>query len=292
MKICFNCDHENFVENSNCHRCNHLISVVRSESFNIAGFLRRNYPLYGIFGILVAIFEYMLDKLPDDRKFISLFPLLIALYLIVHLIFKGSQIINSRNWLSEEELLRRESGFHFFIFYMIHILLIGALILSFVSKAENAINIVGFALGVFIFIAIFSQNFSHEQNRKSLGILFFSILCLEVVLTLILFLPFMAVAVTTQNFTESEVKNIAFFYTRGTQLLIYLGFGGIIAYFITVTGYNQFSEDSIPLSSIFQDQQGQEQSDNLVFFFGIVVLYGIVLGTFLLSLKSLYAGFN
>jgi uncharacterized membrane protein len=289
MKICYNCDHENFVENSNCERCSHSITEVRPESFNIAGFLRRNYPLYGIIGILVAIFEYMLKELPSDRKSICVFPLLIALYLILHLIVKGSQIINSRSWQNNEELLRRESGFHFFIFYIIHILLIISLIFSLVTLSESARNFVGFALGVFIFIVFFSQNFTHEQNRKSLGILIFSIFCIEVFLTLFLLLPFVAVAVDSQNMAKDVVENIAFYYTWFTQLFIFLGIGGMIAYVITIFGYNQFSEDTIPFFSIFEEEN---EHDYLKLFFGIIILYGIGLGTILLSLKSLYAGFN
>jgi len=234
----------------------------------------------------------MLKELPPERKIISIFPLLIALYLILHLIVKGPQIINSRSWQREEELLRRESGFHFYIFFMIHILIIGSLLLSLITILENAINYVGFALGIFIFIVIFLQNFTQNHNRKSLGILIFSIFCLEVVLTLILLLPFIAVAVTNQNFAPSEVKNIAFCYTWGTQLLIYLGFGGLSAYFITVTGYNQFSKDTIPFSSMFERTQGSNQPDKIELFLGSVILYGIILGTILMSLKSLYAGFN
>jgi hypothetical protein len=169
-------------------------------------------------------------------------------------------------------------------------LLIISLILSLVTLSESARNFVGFALGVFIFIVIFSQNFTPEQNRKSLGILIFSVFCLEVVLTLILLLPFIAVATTNQNIAQTDVETIAFCYTWGTQLFIYLGIGGIIAYFITVVGYNLISEDTIPLISLFERPRGLV--DYLELFFGIVILYGIILGTILLSLKSLYAGFN
>ncbi|MFA4824691.1 MAG: hypothetical protein WC593_05985 [Methanoregula sp.] len=285
MKICYRCDHENFVRDDFCERCNNSISDVRPESFDIAGFIRRNYQLYGTFGILIAIFEYMLKELPDDRKYISIFPLIIALYLILHLIAKGSQIIRSRNWQHDDELLRRQSGFNFFVFCIIHSLLFFALILSLISLSESAKNFVGFVLGVFIFLVFFSSNFSNEQNRKSFGILIFSVFCIEVFLTLILLLPFVAVAVDNQNMTKDVVEKIAFYYTWFTQLFIYLGIGGIIAYFITIFG---FSEDTIPFFSVFK--QGNEP-DYLKLFLGIVVLYGIILGTFLLSLKSLYAGF-
>jgi hypothetical protein len=291
MKICHECDHENFVRTDICEHCNNSIRQVRPESFDIAGFIRRNYQLYGTFGILIAIFEYMLKELPGDRKSISIFPLLIALYLILHLMVKGWQIIRSRNWQRDDELLLRESGFNFFIFCMIHFLLIIALILSLLSLSENAKNFVGFALGVFIFIVLFSSNFSHEQNRKSLSILTIGVFCLEIFFTLFLLLPFVAVAVDKVNMTTSVVEEIAFYYTWFNQLFFSLGIGGIIAYFITIIGYNQFSEDSNPFLSIFVQEQGNDD-DFLKLFIGIVVLYGIILFTFLLSLKSLYAGFN
>jgi hypothetical protein len=286
MKICDNCENENFIRYDYCERCGHPITHITPESFNIANFLRRNYQLYATFGILVAIFEYLLRDLPDERKYWSIFPLLVAMYLIVHLGVKGAQVIRSRIWLANDDSLHRESNFHLFIFLMIHSLLIIGLILS---LPENTRNFAGFALGAFIFLVFFSSDFSNAQSRRSYWILLFGIFYLEIVITLILLLPFIAKVFDNGIVPNLISETVAVYYGWITISLFYLGIGGMITYYISFIGSEPTNFRTL-ISSIFYQERNPDYL-SLEFFSGIVLLYGIILCFFLLDLKSLYSGF-
>ena len=116
MKICYFCDFENFNRDDYCERCGQDINGIRHEIFSIAGFIKQNYQLYAIFGILVGLYEYLVRaEVPADQKYVGIFPLIVAFYLILHLTNKSAQIIISRQWQNTEELIRRESSFQFII---------------------------------------------------------------------------------------------------------------------------------------------------------------------------------
>jgi uncharacterized protein YacL len=170
MKICRTCAYENFDSDDVCARCGQSINDVHPEIFNIAGFIKQNFQLYVIFGVLVGLYEYLIGKSEYET---AIFPLLIALYLIVHLIYKGIKTVKSKNWQPNEELIRRESTFQCLIFGIIHIFLIFALLISLFENipTASAQNFVGFILAMFLFVLYFSANFSNEQYRKSAKIL-------------------------------------------------------------------------------------------------------------------------
>jgi hypothetical protein len=280
MKICRFCDYENFNREDFCERCGKSINGIRHESFNIAGFIRQNYQLYAAFGILVALYEYLVrTEVPADQKYVGIFPLLIAFYLILHLINKAAQTINSRQWLPEEELLRRESSFQFLIFGGIHVLLIIALL---VSLPKEARDFMGFFLGMFIFLIFFSANYTYEQYRKTFRILIWSVLCFEVFVLLFIILPFVA------RMTDDAI--FAFYYTWIAQISIYLAVGGFLAYGLITVGYNVICRQFVPFLSILQEER-ERGNYYLEIVFGLDILLGIILGTFIFSLKQLYAGF-
>jgi hypothetical protein len=278
MKECPFCHFENFNNMNRCAKCDYPIDNTLQENFNIAEFLKKNYQLYAIFGILIALFEYIMKEVPVEQKYVGIFPLIVAFYLILHLTNKAASIIKSRVWQNDEELLRRESSFQFFIFCLIHALLVITLLMS---LPEVVRNFTGFALGSFIFIIFFSANFSDEQNRKTLYILVVSGLFYEIFLSLFLIIPFLA-----------KITNNEFFVTSYTWLILiflYLATGGIIAYFLVTVGYNLFSDINIPLLLIFR-QEREKEDYTLELLTGLVILFGIFLSTILLSIKDLYSG--
>jgi len=163
MKICYFCDFENFTRDDICERCGKNINEIRHENFNIPDFLKQNYQLYAIFGILVLLYEYLVrTEVPSNQKYLGIFPLIVAFYLILHLTNKSSLIIRSRQWQTTEELIRRESSFQFIIFSGFHILLIIAML---VSLPKEARDYMGFFIGMFIFLIFFSANYVSTSNR-------------------------------------------------------------------------------------------------------------------------------
>jgi hypothetical protein len=279
MKICYFCDFENFTRENVCERCNQPINGIRHEIFNIAGFIKRNYQLYAIFGILVTLYEYLVrSEVPADQKYVGIFPLIVAFYLILHLTNKAAQIITSRQWQTTEELIRRESSFQFIIFGGIHILLIIALL---VSLPKEARDYMGFFLGMFIFLIFFSANYTNEQYRKTFRILIWSVFCYEAFIFLFIIIPLVA------KVTDNAL--FAFYYTWIAQISLYLAVGGFLAYSLITAGYNAICGQYIPFLSILQ-QEREQGNYNVEILLGFDILFGIILGMVIISIKELYAG--
>ena len=279
MKICYFCDFENFTREDECERCGQPIFGIRHEIFNIAGFIKQNYQLYAIFGILVGLYEYLVRaEVPADQKSFGIFPLIVAFYLILHLTNKAAQIIISRRWQNTEELVRRESLFQFIIFGGIHILLVFALL---VSLPKETWNLMGFFLGMFIFLIFFSANYTNEQYRKTFRILLWSVLCYEASIFLIIIIPLIA------KITDNAL--FAFYYTWITQISLYLAVGGFLTYALITVGYNAVCGQYIPFLSILQ-QERERGNYNLEMLLGLDILFGIILGMVIISIKDLYAG--
>ncbi|HII98037.1 MAG TPA: hypothetical protein HA272_01930 [Methanoregula sp.] len=279
MKICYFCDFENYITDDFCERCGQNINGIRHEIFNIAGFIKQNYQLYALFGILIALYEYLVRKeAPSDQLYLGIFPLIIAFYLILHLTNKASLIIRSRQWLTTEELIRRESSFQFIIFSGFHILLIIALL---VSLPKEVRDYMGFFLGMFIFLIFFSANYTNEQYRKTFHILVVSIFCYELFIFLFIIIPLLAQIIDSAFF--------AFYYTWFAQIILYLAVGGFLAYSLITIGYNAICGQYIPFLSILQQER---EAGNRIWelLFGIDLLLGIILTMVIFSLKDLYAG--
>lgn len=278
MKICRFCDYENFTGGDVCERCSQSINDIRHEIFNIAGFIKRNYQLYATFGILVVLYEYLVRaEVPADQKYVGIFPLLIAFFLIVHLINKAAQTIKSRQWIPTEELLRRESSFQFLLFAGIHVLLIVALL---VSLPIDTRNYMGFFLGMFIFLIFFSAKYTYEQDRKTFRILLLSVLLFEAAIFLFIILPFIA-RITDNAF-------FAFLYTWIVQISLYLAVGGILAFGLITVGYNTICKQYISFfSTLVKDWECRNY--DLIVLLLADLFFGIILGAAVLSIKQIYA---
>lgn len=270
MKICYFCDFENFNLGDVCVRCGQPISGIRHEIFNIPGFIKQNYQLYAIFGILVALYEYLVRaEVPAEQKYIGLFPLLFAFYLIFHLTNKAYKTSTSRHWQSTEELIHRESFFQFIIFAGTHALLILSLLMN--TPIETR-NYMGYSMGMFIFLIIFSANYSYEQNRKLFWILVLSVLSSEAFIFLRIISPFVAKIADSTNFVSC--------YTFIVQVPIYLALSGFLTYLLITVGPNIIREQYIPPLLILQRER-ERGKYILEIVLGLDILFGIILGPFI-----------
>ena len=202
-----------------------------------------------------------------------------VLYLILHLINKAAQMVTSRRWSATEELVRIESSFQFFIFAGINILLILSLLKSLPSGVWS---FMGISLGVFIFLTFFSANYTFEQHKKTLLILFGSIFLYEVFVILLIAIPFIA------KITENAL--VAFCYTWIIQICLYLAIGGILAYALITVGYSMISGQGVPFLAILQ-QEREQGNYRLELLLGLDILIGIILTMFIPWLEQLYVGF-
>jgi hypothetical protein len=284
MKICYECSHENFNSNDVCARCGQSINNIHPEIFNIAGFIKQNFQLYVIFGVLVALYEYLIQK---PRYETAIFPLLIALYLILHLIYKGIRIVKSKNWQSNEELIRRESTFQCLIFVIIHISLIVALLISLFENIPtlSAQIIVGNILAMFLFVLYFSANFSNEQYRKSAKILLWGIFLYEIAVMLVLFIPLFAKITDNNPIFTPIINNPSFptVYTGIFQFFLCLGVGAFLAYGLLMVVNNTIWKERVPYFIILNRER------SIKIWLIIDVIFGIVLLLVFLFIQQLYA---
>jgi hypothetical protein len=201
-----------------------------------------------------------------------------VLYLILHLVYKGLRVIKSNPWLPAEELIRRESTFHYLIFGVIHILLILALVITlFESLLTNpsAQNYMGFILGMFLFVLYFSANYTFEQTIKITKILLLAVFAYEVAVMLVLIIPILSKITDNFPFFGSIVNNTPSFptiYTGIFQIFFYLGVGGCLAYGLITIIYNEICQEKIPFFTIFSRENGLRKYLFLDIGFGIVVI--------------------
>ena len=282
MKECPYCNFENFTDRHFCANCHYPIEMILQENFNIATFLKKNYQLYAIFGILLALFEYILKEHPK-QEIVGLFPLIIAVYLILFLLHKSLKIMRSRIWDTSEEFLRHECSFQFVLFYLIHFSLIITLL---VILPETQRNIMGFLLGAFIFIIYFASNFSNNQIRKELLILLSSVLFYEIALFLFLIIPFL------DKIPGNGI--IATYYGWFVSILLYFGTGGIIAFAIIIFGYNMFSLQHFDFSYSTMDSLLSRERENgkilLDWLLTLDIFIGSQLVIILLCITDFYRG--
>jgi hypothetical protein len=284
MKICCGCSHENFNSNDVCAHCGQSINDIHPEIFNIAGFIKQNFQLYVIFGVLVALYEYLI---PKPQYVTALFPLLIALYLILHLIYKGIRIVKSKNWQSNEELIRRESTFQCLIFGIIHIFLIFALLISLFENIPTASAKIyaGIILAMFLFVLYFSADFSYEQYRKSAKILLFGTFLYEFAVMLILFIPLFAKITDNNPIFTPIISNPSFpnFYSGIFWFFLCLGVGAFFAYVLITIVYNAIWKEHIPYFIILSRER------SIKIWLIIDVIFGIVLFLVFIFIQQLYA---
>lgn len=266
MKICYNCDFENFDRNDYCERCNWNISNVRDEIFSIAAFIRRNYQLYAIFGILIGLFTYLFKpEQPFLVKEAGLVPLLVAIYIILHLMNKARQIFVTTQWNHFPQIRRRESFFDVSIFFIFHSFLVIALIAT--TPFETIMGF-GFLSGIFMFLIFFSADFSERQQRIAMSVVLFCIFLIELALLLILSIP------TVAAMTDSAI--IADVYIWSIVIFMMVAGGGLFAYYCVTMIYGTIFHEDIHYFAIFQ-RNVDNQITFIEFIMGFICLLGIIL---------------
>ena len=64
MKLCPNCQFENFRETEYFERCLAPINNIKNEDFQMFDFIKRNSAIYVVIGVLLAFVNYL--SKPDD----------------------------------------------------------------------------------------------------------------------------------------------------------------------------------------------------------------------------------
>ncbi len=167
MKICPNCDFENFDNVQNCDGCRQPIQTIRPEFFTITDFIKKNSEVYAVIGIFLALFEYFFKSLNPTVNVVSLFPLFVAIYLMFSLIIKGNRIVRSQTYDNSYNRYFNPNSFELWVFLSINVSLIVGLIMSTGTQYILSICLLGCIAIIFI---IFVRRIANERNITILSI--------------------------------------------------------------------------------------------------------------------------
>lgn len=277
MKICPNCDFENFENQQNCDGCGQSIQNIRPEFFTITDFIKKNSEVYAVIGIFLALFEYFFKSQNPTVNVVSLFPLFVAIYLMFSLIIKGNRIVRSQPYDNTYNRYFNPNSFELWVFLSINVSLIVGLILSTGTQYILSICLLGCIAIIFI---IFVRRISNERD----------ITVLSIWLNLIGIL-FIEIGWLAFQFSLPSIKNITdpaiFFWTLMIPLsILFFGFGTFaanmfIGTWILITGGQRNVDNNIQYSwaslraEFIQYFQTIENCIWMKLFLGMIMLLGI-----------------
>lgn len=287
MKICPNCNFENFDNPQNCHGCGQTVQNIRPEFFTITDFIKKNSEVYAVIGIFFALFEYFFKSSSQIVNIVSLFPLFVAIYLMFSLIIKGNRIVRSQIYENPFNQYFNPNSFELWVFLAINVSFIIGLILSTGSPYILSICLLGC---IAIICIIFVRRISSERDITTLSIWFnlVGIFFMEVGwLAFQYFLP------TIKSITDPSVL----FWTLMIPLsILFFGIGTFLANmfigaWILITGgqrdidnNTQYSWESLRAEFI-QYVNAIQNSIWMNLFLGVIVLLAIgILSIFLNSI--------
>ena len=89
MKLCPNCQFENFENIDTCHRCKSSINAIKDEKFQMFEFIKMNSAIYVVIGVLLAFVNYSSKDVNSLRTGTTLVSAFLAILLLLLLTFKS-----------------------------------------------------------------------------------------------------------------------------------------------------------------------------------------------------------
>jgi uncharacterized protein (DUF983 family) len=244
MKKCPNCNFENFLNTEYCEGCGESIQNVRTDFFTIIDFIKKNSEIYAVIGIFLGLFQFFFSSSDSNVKIISLFPLLVSIYLMFALILKGNQIVRTQTYENPFNRYFNANSFELWVFLSINIALVLGLIWSTGTQFVLSICLLGVTVLTFILLI---RRLSNSRNITTLTIWLnlFGLFLLEIGWLIFLFsIP------TLKTLTDPTL----WFWTLMIPLsLLFFGIGTFLANmfigtWIFLTESQQILENQIPYS--------------------------------------------
>jgi len=280
MKICPNCDFENFKDSEYCEGCGRSIHNIRQEFFTITDFIKKNSQVYAVIGIFLVLFQYFFSSQDANVKGISLFPLFVSFYLMASLIDKGDRIVISQSYENTFNRYFNSNSFEFLIFLSINVSLILGLIWS--TGTQYILSICSLGCIAIIFV-VFKRKISRISNESALTAMSIWLILLMVFFVEVGWLVFQIVLPLIKNPTDP----VLFYVTLMIPLiLIFLGIGTasanmFIGGWMFIRGRQRDVENKkqyswASLREEFSHYHKPFQDDiHMTFFFGLIILLGI-----------------
>jgi hypothetical protein len=170
MKICPNCNFENFHETNSCERCKNSLSNISKESFIIDRFVASNSDTYVVISVLIALAVFLYDPsflkdvnisvISSQFSMIIVIPLSFSIYLLLKLIVKGWKYSDFTEKKVTRDLIQ------IYLYTFISLLVIFGLLLIIIKTNNTA----GFCLLAGIVTAV--ELLAGSENKKIVAEMF------------------------------------------------------------------------------------------------------------------------
>jgi hypothetical protein len=256
MKYCPYCEFENFTKTDFCEHCGQSLYNIQSEEFHFAEFIKRNYQIYAIIGIFIALFKYLFESSDTNVKNASLVPLLLSIYLIGYLMVKSGRY----SYLRDAGEFERK--IELFVFLFLHLFFILGLIASVGTQYFLSISLLsGF------FLSLLALVWGGKIQDRYWKIILIIVIFFEIPLLLLLILP------TFLQFFDNPT--LFFYYAMIMYALFFFSLGGFLANFV-VSIVSSLSHHNLNYPEIFYCEVTPENAKYQLLA-GFEILFGIIM---------------
>jgi len=275
MKVCPNCDYENFDNLDICDGCHESIHDIRSEFFTIVDFVKKNSALYAVIGIFLGLFRYFVASSNSIVRSVSLIPLFVSVFLMFSLIIKGYRIVDTQPFQNIQERYINSNSFELWVFSAINICLIIGLVVSSGTEYVLSICLLGtISLAVILYVRRIAHG--HPINTFLLNVM--GVLAFEIGLVILKFiLPYVI----------STTDPTIFFWALMIPLsFLFIGLGSVMAglfisEWLMITEAQTPTQHQMSMARLHEEfsQYIQPFRDSILIrmFTGLVILCGIFL---------------
>lgn len=261
MKLCPNCQFENFKNTECCERCLAPINNIKNEDFQMFDFIKRNSAIYIVIGVLLAFVNYLSKPEDSLRTGSSLISALLAIFLICVLIFKSWDYCLTSRPCNNALKVFTYTFIHFFLIFSI-----------FLFYGITYLPIISLFIGLLSGLIIPSELREQLRKRISIGI---TLLCV-----IILILIYLSTIFIWDILPKTDENSINYLIIASSML--FLSMGGIISSTFVITIFTSGSERKF-VKNFFENLNLDEISPTYQTIFGFFVL--LLLIFFTMSLK-------
>lgn len=224
MKLCPNCQFENFKNTECCARCLAPINNIKDENFQMFEFIKRNSGIYVVIGVLL-VFANNLSK-PNDgiRTGSSFVSALLAIILICALIYKSWDYCSTPKPCNDVLKIFTYTFIHLFLIFSI-----------FLFYGLTYLPIISLFIGLISCLIIPSE--LREQLRKRVSFV------ITAICVIILLLVYLSTIFIWDIFPKTDVNSMNYLIIGSSML--FFSMGGIISSTLVISIFTSGSEKNI-----------------------------------------------
>jgi len=256
MKLCPNCEFENFKNPDNCDRCQNSISIIKDEKFQLFEFIKRNSAIYVVIGVLLAFVNYLSKPDNNFRTGASLVSALLAILLIFLLIIKAWKY-------SSYSTQNPSNNLEIFTYTFIHLFLIFSVFLFY---DFTYLPIIALFIGLLLGFIVPSN--IREQFKLRVSFLIF-ITCVT-----FLILVYLSTQFIWDIFPKTDLNSISYLIIASS--IVFFSFGAAISSTIVIFLFTSLSNKKFKIFEVYEGLKQTEFGVNFQLLIGSLILLLII----------------